>query len=160
MTKKSKLAAGIMVMTVAVSLVAGCGSNEKQAAQQPAAQQASGDMKGHDMGNMNMNMNMPKGDPMPLVKDVDKELQDILKQVKAGQTMDAQQTAGMLAGTVEKIIPHMMDEGLKTNLRKAATDIKDSVNSGKADPGAIEGKVKVMQDIMKQVTTDVQSMHH
>lgn len=158
MTKKSKVVAGIMVMTVAVALVAGCGSSEKQAAQQPAGQQTSGDMKGHDMGNMNMNM--PKGDPMPLVKDVDKELQDILKQVKAGQTMDAQQTTGMLASTVEKIIPHMMDEGLKTNLRKAATDIKDSVNSGKADPGTIEGKVKAMQDIMKQVTTDLQSMHH
>lgn len=157
MTNKSKLVTGIMVMTATVALITGCGSSDKPTAQAPAAQQqASGDMKGNDMANMNM----PKGDPMPFVKDVDKELQDIVKQVKAGQTMDAQQTAGMLVATTEKIIPHMMNDGLKANLRKAVTDMKESVNSGKADPESIESKAKAMQDTMKQVTTDLQSMKH
>jgi hypothetical protein len=159
MTNKKKLVIGIMTMTVALALVTGC-SSEKPAAEKPAdkaLQQQGGDMKGHDMSNMG-NMNMPKEDPMPFLKDVDKDLQDIVKEFKAGQTMDAQKTAGMLTSTAEKIMPHMMNAPLKDNMRKAATDIKDSV--GKADPAAIEGKVKAMQDIMKQVTTDVQSMKH
>ncbi len=155
MTNKSKLVTGFLTMTVVLALVTGCGSSEQQAAP-PAQQQASGDMKGHDMGNMNM----PHEDPLPLVNEVDKDLQDIVNQVKAGQTLAAQKTAGMLAGTAEKIMPHLMKEDLKANLRKAATDIKDSVNSGKADPAAIEGKVKTMQDIMKQVAADLQSMKH
>lgn len=156
MTNKKKLVIGIMTMTVALALVTGC-SSEKPAAEKPAdkaAQQQGGDMKGHDMGNMNM----PKEDPMPFLKDVDKDLQDIVKQVKGGQTMDAQKTAGLLTSTAEKIMPHMMNAGLKDNMRRAAVDIKDSV--GKADPATIEGKVKVMQDIMKDVTKDVQSMKH
>ncbi len=158
MTNKSKLIIGMMAMTITMVLVAGCGSSDKSTAQPPAAQQASGDAKGNDMGNMNMNM--PKGDPTPLVKDVDKELQDIVRQVKAGQTMDAQQTAGMLVATTEKIIPHMMNDSLKAKLRSAVTDIKENVNSGKANPESIEGKAKALQDTMKQVTTDLQSMKH
>ena len=74
--------------------------------------------------------------------------------------MDAQKNAAHLMSTVDKVMPHMMDNGLKDSLRKAAADIKDSVNSGKVDPSALEGKVKAMQDIMKQTTTHLQSMSH
>ena len=97
---------------------------------------------------------------MPMMKDMDKALQDVVKQVKAGQTMDAQKSASQLVGITDKVMPHMMDAGLKENLRKAATDIKEVVNSGKADPSAIEDKVKAMQEIMKQTTTHLQSMSH
>ncbi|SDD71259.1 hypothetical protein [Sporomusa acidovorans] len=157
--KKYKALIGSLTIALAMTLVAGCGSNDKPAAtqqtpaaQQPAAQQHSG----HDMSNMKM----PKEDPMPMMKDMDKALQDMVKQVKAGQTMDAQKSAAQLVSTTDKIMPHMMDDGLKNTLRKAAVDIKDSVNSGKTDPSALEGKVKAMQEIMKQTTTHLQSMSH
>lgn len=152
--EKSKLVLGILAVVIATSLLAGCSSNDKQIAQQPAAQQqASGGHEGHSAS-------MPKEDPMPMMKDMDKDLQDILKQVKAGQTMDAQKSAGHLVGMVDKVMPHMMDNQLKDSLRKAAIEIKDAVNSGKADPSALEGKTKAMQDIMKQTTTHLQSMSH
>lgn len=159
MEKHKVLFGGLVIATAMASLIAGCGSNDKAATtqqaaatQQPAAQQHTG----HDMSNMNM----PKEDPMPMMKDMDKALQDVVKQVKAGQTMDAQKSAAQLVSTTDKVMPHMMDAGLKEQLRKAAAEIKDSVNSGKTDPSALESKVKAMQDIMKQTTTHLQSMSH
>jgi hypothetical protein len=151
---KRKVVMGIFTITVVMSLLAGCGSSEKPAAQAPATQeQAASGHQGHSAA-------MPKEDPMPMMKDMDKNLQDLVKQVKAGQTMDAQKSAAQLVSTTDKVMPHMMDAGLKDKLRQAAVEIKDSVNSGKADPSAIEGKVKAMQEIMKQTSTHLQSMSH
>lgn len=157
--KKNKVVVGILSIVVVLALVTGCSSSEKQAASQPpASQQKSGhegmDMSGHE------NMSMPKEDPMPMMKDMEQQLQSLMKQVKAGQTMEAQKTAGQLTSITEKIMPHMMDNGLKDNLRKAAGDIKNTVNSGKIDPSALEAKVKTMQDVMKQTTADLQTMKH
>lgn len=151
--KKSKIVLGIVSLVTVMALVAGCGSSEKPAAQAPAAQQQASGHEGHSAS-------MPKEDPMPMMKDMDKAVQDIVKQVKAGQTMDAQKSAAQLVSVTEKVMPHMMDAALKDNLKKAASDIKDLVNSGKADPAAVEGKVKAMQDVMKQTTTHLQSMSH
>lgn len=151
--KKNKIITGVLALTVATSLLAGCSSSSNQTTQQPAAQQQASGHAGHSS-------TMPKEDPMPMMKDMDKDLQDMMKQVKAGQTMDAQKSAGHMVGVVDKVMPHMMDNRLKDGLRKASNDIKDSVNSGKADPTALEGKVKAMQDLMKQTTTHLQSMSH
>lgn len=140
-------------MLASTALAAGCGSTEKQAAKPPAVQQSPAGHEGHSM-------TMPKEDPMPMMKDMEKALQDVVKQVKAGQMLDAQKSAAQLANTVEKVMPHMMDTELKANMRKAATDIKGSVNSGKTDPGVIEEKATAMQTIMKQTTTHLQSMSH
>jgi hypothetical protein len=151
--KKSKVLFGALSVVVVMSLVAGCGSSEKPAAQAPAAQQQASGHEGHSMS-------MPKEDPMPFMKDMDKALQDTVKQVKAGQTMDAQKSAAQLVSSAEKVLPHMMDNGLKDSLRKNAAEIKELVNSGKADPAALEGKVKAMQEVMKQTTAHLQSMSH
>ncbi len=153
MLKRSKSLFALVAIAGLAILAAGCGSAEKPAAKPPAAQQAAGGHAGHSAS-------MPKEDPMPMMKDMDKALQDVVKQMKAGQTLDAQKSAAQLAGTVEKVLPHMMDAGLKDNLRKAAADIKGSVNSGKADPAAIEAQASAMQALMKQVTTHLQSMSH
>ncbi|MCM0759540.1 hypothetical protein M7775_13360 [Sporomusa sphaeroides DSM 2875] len=150
---KSKVLFGVLAIAVVLSLVAGCGSSEKTAAQPPASQAQASGHQGHSAA-------MPKEDPMPMMKDLDKSLQDVVKQVKAGQTMDAQKSAAQLVSTTDKVMPHMMDAGLKDKLRKAAVEIKDSVNSGKADPSALEGKAKAMQDLMKQTMTHLQSMSH
>jgi len=152
--KKSKVLFGILAIIAVISLVAGCGSSDKPKGQPPAAnqEQAAGH-QGHSAA-------MPKEDPMPMMKDLDKSLQDVVKQAKAGQTMDAQKSAVQLVSTVEKIVPHMMDANLKDNLRKAAGDIKNTVNSGKMDPSTIEGKVKTMQEIMKSTTSHLQTMQH
>ncbi|MDF2565659.1 MAG: hypothetical protein K0Q53_2054 [Massilibacillus sp.] len=157
--KKSKIIVGALSMMMVVALIAGCGSSEKQTASQPpASQQTSGhegmNMSGHE------NMSMPKGDPMPMMKDMDKGLQDVVKQVKDGKTMDAQKTAIQLVSTTEKVMPHMMDAELKEKLSKAVAELKDSVNSGKIDPAVLDVKVKTMQELMKQATTDIQSMKH
>lgn len=151
---KSKVIIGVLAMTVVLAVVSGCGSSDKPAAQQPPAsqQQASGHA-GHSTA-------MPKEDPMPMMKDMDKDLQDIMKQVKAGQTMEVQKTTDHLMSMTNKVMPHMMDNGLKDNLRKAAADIKDIVNSGRIDPSVMEGKVKAMQEIMKQTTSHLQTMTH
>lgn len=151
--KKSKAIFGILAMTLVLALISGCGSSDKPAAQQPSGQQQPSGHDGHTMS-------MPKEDPMPMMKDMDKDVQDILKQVKAGQTMEVQKSTDHLVSTVNKVLPHMMDNNLKDNLRKASTDIKASVSSGKLDIGAMEGKVKAMQEIMKQTTTHLQSMSH
>lgn len=151
--KKSKVLLGAAATLVIMSLVAGCGSGEKTAAQPQAGQQQAAGHAGHSQ-------TMPKEDPMPFMKDMDKALQDTVKQVKAGQTMEAQKSAGQLVSTTEKVMPHMMDDALKDNLRKAAADIKDSVNSGKANPNALEGKMKAMQELMKQTTAHLKSMSH
>lgn len=140
-------------MTLVLAVASGCGSNDKPAAQQPASQQQGTDHGGHSA-------TMPKEDPMPMMKDMDKDLQDIIKQVKAGQTMEVQKTTDHLMSMTNKVMSHMMDNGLKDNLRKAAADIKDIVNSGKMDPSAMEGKVKAMQEIMKQTTSHLQTMSH
>ena len=154
MFKKTTTLFTIVVMLAATTaLAAGCGSTEKQAAKPAATQQSAAGHEGHSM-------TMPKEDPMPTMKDMDKALQDVVKQVKAGQMMDAQKSAAQLTSTVEKVMPHMMDAELKEKLLKTATDIKGSVNSGKTDPGAIEEKAGAMQTIMKQTTTHLQSMSH
>ena len=151
---KSKVLFGILAIMAVISLVAGCGSSEKSTAQSPVAshEQAAGH-QGHSAV-------MPKEDPMPMMRDLDKSLQDMVKQVKAGQTMDAQKSVAQLVSTTEKILPHMMDTNLKENLRKAAGDIKNTVNSGKMDPSAMDGKVKTMEDVMKQTTSHLQTMQH
>jgi|GEM_PF-855551 len=156
--KKSKVIVGILSTTVILALVTGCGSSDKQAAPQAATGQAV-DHKGMDMSG-HESMSMPKEDPMPMMKDMDQQLQDLMKQVKAGQTMEAQKTAAQLASTTEKIMPHMMDNGLKDSLRSAVGDIKNTVNSGKMDPSAMEGKVKVMQEMMTKTTAHLQTMKH
>ncbi|SEP33385.1 hypothetical protein [Propionispora vibrioides] len=151
--KKTKVLFGIVAIVAGMALIAGCGSSEKPAAQTPAAQEQATGHQGHSA-------TMPKEDPMPIMKDMDKALQDVVKQVKGGQMMDAQKSAAQLVSTVDKVLPHMMDDGLEDHLRKTAKDIKDSVNSGKTDPSALEGKVKDMQAIMKETTTHLQSMNH
>lgn len=151
--KKTKVLFGIVAIVAGMALIAGCGSSEKPAAQTPAAQEQATGHQGHSA-------TMPKEDPMPIIKDMDKALQDVVKQVKGGQMMDAQKSAAQLVSTVDKVLPHMMDDGLEDHLRKTAKDIKDSVNSGKTDPSVLEGKVKDMQAIMKETTTHLQSMNH
>ena len=151
--KKSKILIGLLALGVILVFVAGCGSSEKPAAQAPASQQQASSHEAHSTA-------MPKEDPMPFMKDMDKALQDVLKQVKAGQTMDAQKSAAQLVSMTGKVGPHMMDNALKENLRKAAVDIKDSVNSGKADLTVLENQAKAMQELMKQTTTHLQSMSH
>ena len=150
--KKSKILLGILSLTLVVVLVAGCGSAEKPAATPPAAQQATG----HDAHSAQM----PKEDPMPMMKDMDQKLQNLMKQVKAGQTMDAQKTAGEIMSTTDKVMLHMMDNNLKETFRQSAAEIKETVNSGKMDPGTMEIKVKAMQEVMKQTTAHLQTMTH
>lgn len=151
--KKSKAAAGILGLTLVMALVAGCGSAEKPATPPPQAAQQTG---GHD----SHSMQMPKEDPMPMMKDMEQQTKDLMKQVKAGQTMDAQKTASQIVNLTDKVMPHMMDNGLKDRLKQSATDIKNTVNSGKMDPGAMENKVKTMQEIMKETTSHLGTMTH
>jgi len=95
-----------------------------------------------------------------MMKDMDKQLQDVVKQVKAGQTMEAQKTVGQLASNCDQVTPHMTDAALKDKMHKAAFDLKDYINSGKIDQTVVDGKVQVMQEIMKQANGDLQGGMH
>lgn len=147
--KKSKLIVLALTLLVALAFVAGCGSSDNKAAQQPQKQQDA--HAGHSM---------PSGDPMPMMKDMDKNLQDMMRQVKAGQMMDAQKSAGQIAGMADQVMPHMADAALKDKMQKAAYDLRDAMNSGKVDQTVVEGKMKNMQDVMAQTMKHLQSGSH
>lgn len=149
---KMKTVLGIVVLVFGLALAAGCGSNEKPA---PAPAPPAAQTGGHDSHGQ-----MPKEDPMPMMKDMDQQLQDLLKQVKGGQMMEAQKTTGMLVGTTDKVMLHMSDAALKDKLRQTAVDIQTTVNAGKLDPNVMEGKIKTMQDLLKQTTAHLQTMKH
>lgn len=145
--KNRKLILLSLVLVIALVFVAGCGAGDNKTQQsQPAQNQK--EMSGHSM-------NMPKGDPMPMMKDMDKNLQDMLRQVKAGQMMDAQKSASQIAGLADKVAPHMMDAALKDKFQKAAYDLRDTMNNGKTDQTAVEGKMKTLQDVMALATKDL-----
>lgn len=142
--KKSKLIVISLTLILALAVVAGCGSNDGKP--QPAAPKAQS--------------SMPSGDPMPMMKDMDASMQDMIKQVKAGQLMEAQKAAAQMAGMADKVMPHMTDSALKEQMQKAAYDLRDTMNGGKADQTVIEAKMQVMQDIMKRSLNHLQSQKH
>lgn len=154
MMKRIKITAGLLAVVIITTLAAGCGANEKAAAPQPQAGQvqASGH-EGHSAA-------MPKEDPMPIMKELDKALQDVVKQVRAGQTMEAQKSVAQLVSITNKVLPHMMDTGLKDKLRTGAAELKDSVNTGKVDPNALEKQAKSLQELLKQTADHLQTMSH
>ena len=142
--KKTTVIVLSLVLILALAFVAGCGSSDSKAQQPaPAAQTA-----------------MPMGDPMPMMKDMDKQLQDLQKQVKAGQTMDAQKTVGRFASTCDQVTPHMTDNALQDKMHKAAVDLKDYINGGKVDQTVVDGKVQAMQELMKQANANLQGGMH
>jgi len=150
---KTKTGLGILAIGAVMLLAAGCGSGEKTAAPAPAGQHTASGHEAHSAS-------MPKEDPLPFMKDMDKALQEVVAQVKAGKTMDAQSSAARLTGAVNKVLPHMMEEGLKEQLRQAAAEIKNSVNAGRTDLNGLEDKAKAFQSIMQETTTHLQSMSH
>jgi cytochrome c556 len=151
--KKTKLTVLALTLVLALAFVAGCGGNEQpkpQAqAQQPQKQQDA--HAGHVM---------PAGDPLPLMKDMEKGLQDMTKQVKAGQMMDAQKSAGQLASLADKVMPHMNDAAAQAGLKKAAGELRDAVGGAKVDQTVVEGKMKAMQEAMAQAMKNLQAGSH
>lgn len=142
--KNTKLILLSLILILALALVAGCGgSDSKPQLQAPKAQSS-----------------MPAGDPMPMMKDMDASMQEMMKQVKAGQMMEAQKSAAQMAGMADKVMPHMTDSALKEQMKKAAYDLRDTMNGGKADQTVIEEKMKAMQDIMKRSVNHLQSQKH
>jgi hypothetical protein len=146
--KNWKLITLSLTIVTVLAFAAGCGSSDSKS-QQPAQQQ-----------DMHAGHSMPSGDPVPMMKDMDKSLQDMMKQVKAGQMMDAQKSAGQIASIAEKVMPHMANNALKEQLQKAAYDLRDTVNGGKVDQTVVESKMKTMQDVMGQALKDLQSGSH
>lgn len=150
--KKAKLTVLGLTLILAVAVVAGCGSGDSkspQAAAQPQQQQDA--HSGHSM---------PSGDPLPMMKDMDKNLQDMMKQVKAGQMMDAQKSAGQIAALADKVMPHMNDAAAKAGLQKAASELRDSVGGAKVDQTVVEARMKAMQDAMAQAMKNLQAGSH
>ena len=142
--KKVKLIVLSLALILTLAFVAGCGGGDGKPQQQAPQAQTS----------------MPSGDPMPMMKDMDKNMQDMLRQVKAGQMMEAQKSAAQVAGLADKVMPHMTDGNLKGQMQKAAYDLRDTMNSGKVDQTVIEGKMQAMQDIMKRSVNHLQSQKH
>ena len=144
--KKTKLVVLSLTLILSLALAAGCGSSDNKPQQQAQAPQAQ--------------MSMPSGDPMPMMKDMDKNLQDMVKQVKAGQMMDAQKSAAQIASLADKVMPHMTDNALREQMKKAAYDLRDTMNGAKVDQTVVEGKMKTMQDVMAMSMRNLQSGAH
>jgi hypothetical protein len=142
---KKKMIVLSLALILTLALVAGCGGAGDSKPQQQAPQQQAA---------------MPAGDPMPMMKDMDASMQEMMKQVKAGQMMEAQKSAAQMAGMADKVMPHMTDNALKDQMKKAAYDLRDTMNGGKADQTVIEEKMKAMQDIMKRSVNHLQSQKH
>lgn len=150
--KKSTLTVLALALVLSLAFVAGCGGSDSKPqtqAQQPQKQQ-----------DAHSSHAMPSGDPMPLMKDMDKSLQDMTKQVKAGQTMDAQKSAGQIASLADKVMPHMNDTAAKAGMQKAASELRDAVGGAKVDQTVVEGKMKAMQDAMAQAMKNLQAGSH
>ena len=144
--RKTKFMALSLMIILALVLTAGCGGSDSKPQQQAQAPQAQ--------------MSMPSGDPMPMMKDMDKNLQEMVKQVKAGQMMDAQKSAGQIASLADKVMPHMTDNAMREQMKKAAYDLRDTMNGAKVDQTVVETKMKTMQDVMTQSMKNLQSGAH
>lgn len=144
--KKTKLVVLSLMLILAVALVAGCGGSDNKPQQQAQAPQAQ--------------MSMPTGDPMPMMKEMDKNLQDMMKQVKSGQMMDAQKSAGQIASLADKVMPHITDNAMREQMKKAAYDLRDTMNGAKVDQTVVEAKMKTMQDVMAMSMRNLQSGAH
>lgn len=142
--KKSKLLVVSAVLIVALALVAGCGG---------------GADKGKEPAKIVQN-SMPAGDPMPMMKDMEHQVRDMSKHLKAGQMMDAQRLATQIASAADKVTPHMTDAALKDKMQKAAYDLRDTMNGAKVDQTVVEAKLKTMQEVMQQATGHLQSVSH
>ncbi len=154
--KKSTLTVLALTLILALAVVAGCGGSDSKS-QQAAQTQAQQPQKTADAQSGHA---MPAGDPMPMMKDMDKSLQDMMKQVKAGQMMDAQKSAGQIAALADKVMPHMNDAAAKANMQKAANELRDSVGGAKIDQTVVEAKMKAMQDAMAQAMKNLQAGAH
>jgi cytochrome c556 len=142
--KKSKLLVVSAVLIVALALVAGCGGGADKGKEPAKTAQHS----------------MPAGDPMPMMKDMGQQVQDMSRHLKAGQMMDAQRLATQVASTADKVTPHMTDAALKEKMQKAAYDLRDTMNGAKIDQTVVEAKLKTMQEVMQQATGHLQSVSH
>lgn len=149
--KKSTVTVLALTLILSLAVVAGCGSGDNKARQAAQPQKTQDARPGHSM---------PSGDPMPMMKDMDKSLQDMMKQVKAGQMMDAQKSAGQIAALADKVIPHMSDATAKSAMLKAAGELRDSVGGAKIDQTVVEAKMKAMQDAMAQSMKNLQAGTH
>jgi ABC-type phosphate transport system substrate-binding protein len=149
--KKAKLTVLALALILAVAVVAGCGSGDGKSPQAAQPQKQQDAHAGHAM---------PSGDPMPLMKDMDKNLQDMMKQVKAGQMMEAQKSAGQIAALADKVLPHMNDAAAKAGLQKAAGELRDSVGGAKVDQTVVETKLKALQGAMAPAMKNLQAGSH
>lgn len=149
--KKAKLTVLALGLILAAAVVAGCGSGDNKSPQAAQPQKQQDAHSGHAM---------PSGDPMPLMKDMDKNLQDMMKQVKAGQMMDAQKSAGQIAALADKVLPHMNDAAAKAGLQKAAGELRDSVGGAKVDQTVVEAKLKALQGAMAPAMKNLQAGAH
>jgi predicted nucleic acid-binding Zn-ribbon protein len=104
------------------------------------------------------NASMPNEDPSVFIKNIDKAVQDVMNQVKAGRTMDAQKSVSQLADGVEKLLPHVTDAVLKDRLENASNEIKNSVNSAQPDIFDLEDMAQELQDVTKQVAEQLKNM--
>lgn len=156
--KKAKVVLGSIAVVLTVSLAAGCGSSQStsQKNQQPAQQSLSQDHSSHNMSNHSM----PAGDPMPLIVDLEKQLADVIANGKKGQAADTQKSSAQLVKTVEKVAPHIMEDGLKSKIRQSAAALKDAVHAVKVDQADVDSKIKEIQDVLPKVKDDLKSHKH
>jgi hypothetical protein len=108
-------------------------------------------MGGHDSS-------MPKENPVPFVRDMNKAAEDILDRVKTGRVMDARSSLSVLTSAADKVLPHITDTVLKDKLRTRVDGIKTLINSGNPDLFDLEDAITLLQESIKEAMGKLQSM--
>lgn len=152
MKKKFALLA---IVAAFAALVAGCG--QEKAAQPSTPPKASAPAASEHSGH---SQTMPKEDPFPVAQDMKKVLADITAQVNAGQIMEAQKSVGNLEGLSGRLLPHMMDEGLKNELQQATKAVGSAINTGKVDGAAVEKAVQAADATLQKTVDHLKTMSH
>lgn len=151
--KNIKIVLSGMALLLTVSLVAGCGSDNKTTAQ-PDKQTVSKTETSHEQHNM------PAEDPKPILADMEKQLADVIAKQKSGQTSETQKIAAQLVQTVEKLEPHIMDAELKKKTKQSVLAIKEAVHAAKVDQAAVDAKINEFQDLLPKIKSDLNNPNH
>lgn len=146
--KNKKLIMLSLAALLIMSLVAGCGSNEKQAnkAAAPATAKSAS--------------SMPNEDPMPIVQDLERKMKDTGAMAKEGKWAEAKLIAAEALKTNDRLTVHVTDARLKDSLKKSVSEVNAAVTASPVDQKAAETKVLAALELIKQASVQMQGHQH
>ncbi|MDU4962450.1 MAG: hypothetical protein E6X17_17480 [Sporomusaceae bacterium] len=137
-----------LALILLLTIVSGCGSSGDQAAKPQPSQQAAS--------------SMPNEDPLPIVADLTRKLNDTAAMVKAEKLPEAKTIAAGALKTHERLTVHITDAKLKTTLAASVKAVSEAVNADPVSRPAAEARLAEALAAVKQageVLKDHQHQH-